>query len=73
MEIIEIELPRTVIRKLKPLFNEAAKEYASGKRGGVFILQPYKDGIAHAGFLPEKEAKKVYRIVKKLKALPPLP
>ena len=73
MKIIEIELPQKVIKQLRSLFKEAETAYASGKRGGVFILQPYKDGIAHAGFLPEKEAKKVYRIVKKLKASSPLP
>jgi len=73
MKTIEIELPQDVIKRLHLLFKEAEIEYASGKKGAIFLLQPYKSGIAHAGFLPEKEAKQVYRIVKRLKALPSLP
>jgi len=64
MKIIEIELPKEIIGQLHLLFKEAETAYASGERGAVFILQPFKSGIAHAGFLPQKEAKKVARIIK---------
>jgi len=70
MKLINVTLPRKVIKELKPLFDEAGKAYAAGSRGGVFLLQPFKFdygvGYAKAGFLPEKEAKQLLKILKRL-------
>ena len=70
MKLIEINLSRAQIKQLRPLFEEADRAYYAGKPGGIFLLQPFKSGhsvgYARAGFLPEKEAKQLLKILKRL-------